>query len=174
MKTTNTHFTGNPYESPATPDAPSPTSSASTQGKGVRAPLLVGCAGFASLGSSVWFSCMCGHISPIALVFTVPAAVVSWLTLSTVRSRGTLFAIMTVLVAVFTTLVLVKNLADTLWYGHEAIWPVLQTRQSEMRARQSGDWFSLAIFPGLFSILGVGCLRLVVCVVGRTTKQNGD
>jgi hypothetical protein len=81
---------------------------------------------------------------------------------------------MTVLVAVFTTLVLVKNLADTLWYGHEAIWPVLQTRQSVMQARQSGGWFDLAIFAVLISILGVGCLRLVVYVVGRTAKQDGD
>ncbi len=69
------------------------------------------------------FSCMCGHISPTALAFTVPSAVVSCLTLATVRLRYKWHAIVTVLVAVFTSVVLVENVADTLWYGHDAIWP---------------------------------------------------
>ena len=160
MTTTKQYITDNPYAPPVTPNRADTNSGASARASGVRSPVFVGCAGFASFGSLIWFTCTCGHISPTALLFTVPAAVISWLTLFTVRSRGKLYAIMAVLVAVFTTLVLVKNSADTLWYGHEAIWRVSQTTQSVMQAGQSGDWLDLAIVTIIFAMIGVGCLYL--------------
>lgn len=62
--------------------------------------------------------CLCGHLSEISLIFTVPAAVLAWWGFVRLK-HGWGWRMMGIGMAVLTGFTLVKNVGDILWWGHE-------------------------------------------------------
>ena len=69
-----------------------------------------------------FFTCGCGHLDVLALPVTLPTAMCGWCAATTVRRGNLSHAILTIVICVLTTIVLLKNLADVLWFGHNAVW----------------------------------------------------
>ncbi len=65
--------------------------------------------------------CACGYLISITFVLTLPAfilAVYGWITN---QNRNPLWRGFLMAVAVLSTMVFLRNLADVLWFGHEAL-----------------------------------------------------
>ena len=64
--------------------------------------------------------CMCGHMDWFAFPFTLVAASLSWWGFAR-KDRPTVWRVIVVLLVVFASLALTKNVADILWFGHEPL-----------------------------------------------------
>jgi hypothetical protein len=67
--------------------------------------------------------CICGYLDRWALLVTVPGTVFAWFSVVLADKRRTLFLLGAVVVAIALSLILLKNVGDVLWYGHDALWP---------------------------------------------------
>ena len=113
----------NPYESPETRAASNDHAQRVIRNERPPAGLSVLFAAAGSIGTLMFLTCMCGHIDWWGTAITLPAAACGWYALTTIRRQKMSHAILTILVAAIATLVLLKNVTDGLWYGHDAIWP---------------------------------------------------
>jgi hypothetical protein len=107
----------NPYLSPETPNDIAPRALRVGLGRPlVLLSISVGCVLLASL-----FSCMCGHLPLEATFLTVPAVILAAFgRVSSSGCKSSVSIIATVVVGL-TSLVLMKNISDVLWFGHDAI-----------------------------------------------------
>jgi hypothetical protein len=64
--------------------------------------------------------CACGHMDWLSLAFTGPAAGLAWWGLCR-SSRAGIWVALVLFTTVLATLVLAKNMADILWFGHHAL-----------------------------------------------------
>ncbi len=68
-----------------------------------------------------FFMCICGHIDRLGLSVTIPAGILAWWGFTRRQSPvGRVFAMLVVVVA---TMVLIRNVLDVGWFGHNPIFP---------------------------------------------------
>lgn len=79
---------------------------------------------YGSFLSAMFFSCACCHIDPRALPFTFSAVVCAIYAATTIRRDNLSHAIVTGVVLVITMVIFLKNVADVMWFGHHAVWPL--------------------------------------------------
>ena len=72
------------------------------------------------IGASV-FPCTCGHLGREALFVLVPAALLAWWPFLFAREHWPFPRLGTIAAALASTLLLAKNVADILWFGHEPL-----------------------------------------------------
>jgi hypothetical protein len=66
-------------------------------------------------------SCTCGYMGWFSLWFTVPAVAAVWWGMLRSRVRHVLARTLYVIVAAIVSTMLLKNIADILWFGHEPL-----------------------------------------------------
>lgn len=75
--------------------------------------------GVSFIGASLG-SCICGHIAQWALPFTVSASAVGWWAFLKRSSANFVWKLLRMAVVIALSMLLAKNLADALWFGHGA------------------------------------------------------
>jgi hypothetical protein len=70
----------------------------------------------------LFFTCMCGHIAAPALLLTGPAAVLAWFVIVVDRRTEGVRRGVEGAVVIMVSVILVKNLADVLWFGHDPVF----------------------------------------------------
>jgi hypothetical protein len=70
----------------------------------------------------LFFTCMCGHIAAPALLLTGLAAVLAWFVFIRDPSTASGNRGLAIIAVVIASLILVKNLADVLWFGHDPVF----------------------------------------------------
>lgn len=65
--------------------------------------------------------CMCGHMDFVSLLFTLPAGVLASWGFARREDRAEVWQILTGFVLIVSAGMLAKNLADILWFGHDAL-----------------------------------------------------
>lgn len=71
---------------------------------------------------AVVFTCMCGYIQPQALPLSVAGAALTWYPFLRYNRTNAFISLAVLLVVLISTLVLAKNLADVLWFGHQPLF----------------------------------------------------
>ena len=110
----------NPHESP-TVDGPDDESKAVRRTRPASTSLICALIGLMLAGL---FPCTGGYLDVLALSVTFPTAVCGWYAATTVHRDSLSHAILTLVICVLATIIFLKNLADVLWFGHHAVWPV--------------------------------------------------
>ena len=67
------------------------------------------------------FSCMCGHLPAEALIPSVAGAILAWVGFSRHQYASLVIRMVAFLIVVIASCIFLKNLADVLWYGHNAL-----------------------------------------------------
>ena len=112
-------MTNNSYDSP-TVDCPNESKAVPRSRLASTSPI---CSGIGIILAG-FFPCACGHLDALALPVTFPAAAFGWYAATTIHRGNLSHAIITLVISVLATIIFLKNLADVLWLGHNAIWPV--------------------------------------------------
>lgn len=77
---------------------------------------------FAAWINSGLFACTCGHLDRLALPGNGIAALLAWVGLLCTGNRQIAVRLCLDLLTALTTVVLVKNLMDMSWFGHNPVW----------------------------------------------------
>lgn len=67
-------------------------------------------------------SCACGHMEATGLALSSPMAIIAWLAFIFGGKTHLVWSFVRMIAAVLTTVVLVKNVADVLWFGHGPVF----------------------------------------------------
>ena len=67
--------------------------------------------------------CLCGHLARSALWATVPCMLCGWYAVLHVERSMPAWRNFAGVLAILASLILVKNISDALWYGHDAVFP---------------------------------------------------
>ncbi|MGA2253561.1 MAG: hypothetical protein ABSG53_02780 [Thermoguttaceae bacterium] len=70
-----------------------------------------------------FFPCTCGYLARWALWVTVPCMLSGWYAVLHVERSMLAWRNFAGVLAILASLVLAKNIADALWYGHDAVFP---------------------------------------------------
>ena len=81
---------------------------------------LSGCAIFLSIFVVLFLPCICGYLPPLGLTVSVPAATLAWYAYFKAPTTGILRRIAALFIPLVCSAILIKNIADTLWFGHGA------------------------------------------------------
>ncbi len=66
-------------------------------------------------------TCMCGHMSRISLPGSVVGAAMAWFAFAAPNRANWPVRVLVMLSAALTMFILIKNLGDVLWWGHEPL-----------------------------------------------------
>lgn len=73
------------------------------------------------VGSYLLLSCACGHMERLSLIGSLPAFALAWVAFLMRKDSRPATRIVVALACLVTTIVLMKNLMDVLWLGHDAL-----------------------------------------------------
>ena len=70
---------------------------------------------------ALMFTCLCGHLARETLLVLVPAVLLAWWPFLSARESRLIPRVVTILAVIASSLLLAKNIADILWFGHEPL-----------------------------------------------------
>jgi hypothetical protein len=74
-----------------------------------------------ALGAMIFLPCMCGHLGGFALAVTLPASGLGCYGWIANKNRDLIWRGFLMFAVVLSAMVLLKNIGDVLWFGHEAL-----------------------------------------------------
>ena len=73
-----------------------------------------------------FLACMCGHLGRGQLIGSAIVSFSSWYSFTRFKEKSIIKRIVIMMAVIISTVLLAKNLADVLWFGHDAIFDVIE------------------------------------------------